>query len=142
MSERIWPGVLQDIAQVAGDRAAELIATSYGGTRVRIPGRYRPGGWLDGLVGETAARAIISFFAVHDADGRPTGVELVVPAAGTGSLTRARRQADIAFARAIDEGCGVRTAARRAGFSEMSGWRKKRKLREPDLFSVLPGDEG
>lgn len=57
MSERL-PGVLAEIAAVAGEAAALAIAEARGGTQIYVPPAPPPGHWLCELVGEKAAQAI------------------------------------------------------------------------------------
>lgn len=54
------PGVLAEIAAVAGEAAAVAVARAKGGTRAYLPGpdRLLPGHWLVATVGMEAAQAI------------------------------------------------------------------------------------
>jgi hypothetical protein len=132
-------GVLADIAAVAGRDAALRLAAAYGGTRIKIPGRLRSGGWLVRCVGEEAARAIIEHYRVFDADGRTPATVMVLPIGWSGSITRARRAATKAAVQTLEAGGSVREAARRAGVAERTAWRIARRLkvrdpRQGDLF--------
>lgn len=124
-------GILAEIADVVGVDAVWRLMCSHGGRRVRIPATYRPGCWLEDTVGEVAAKAIIAHFRVTDADDRPTGLEVVLPIGDAGSIGRARRAARIAFSRAMEDGCGVREAAKRAGVTERAGWNMRKRMRQP-----------
>lgn len=53
------PGILREIAEVAGEEAALAIARARGGTQVYIPEKAAPGHWLTELVGLELAGAII-----------------------------------------------------------------------------------
>jgi hypothetical protein len=79
------PGVLGEIAAVAGDAAALNLAARVGGTRVYIPARVDDSHWLTECVGRRAADQICKHFAI---DGR-RGQRLDVPlAAGTYSQVK------------------------------------------------------
>lgn len=124
------PGILGEIAVVAGVEAARKLAVAKGGQRVRIPGRLRPGCWLIECVGETAAASIVEHFRVINADGRPQGLDVELPIAFAGSIARATRLARETVTRTIEAGGSVREAARRAGVTERAAWKMKRRLRD------------
>lgn len=124
------PGILGEIATVAGAEAACKLAVAKGGRRVRIPGRLRPGCWLSECVGEAAAAKIVEHFRVINADGRPQGLDVELPIAFAGSIARATRLARETVARTIEDGGSVREAARRAGVTERAAWKMKRRFRE------------
>lgn len=123
------PGILGEIAAVAGVEAARKLAIAKGGRRVRIPGRLRPDCWLVECVGETAATKIVHHFRVINADGRPQGLDVELPIAFAGSIARATKLARETVARTIEEGGSVREAARRAGVTERAAWKMKSRLR-------------
>ncbi len=123
------PGILAEIADVAGDAAALQLMASHGGRRVYIPVVYSPTCWLHDAVGEIAARAIIDHFKGFSASGDPIRYEMEIPVGDMGSLGRARKQAAVAFSKAIEEGCGVRTAGHRAGVSSRTAWYMARRLK-------------
>jgi len=52
------PGVLGEIAAVAGEAAALAIADARGGTQIYVPPHPAPEHWLSVLVGQRAAQAI------------------------------------------------------------------------------------
>lgn len=54
----LLPGVLDDIARVAGEEAALLIAKARGGTRIYVPAKPDADHWLTKLVGQEQAHAI------------------------------------------------------------------------------------
>lgn len=80
------PGVLSEIAEVAGEPAAVLIASRVGGTRVYIPVKVSDSHWLVDCVGRQKADLICRHFAV---DGR--GSRIDVPLGGAGAYPQLRR---------------------------------------------------
>ncbi|KQZ54620.1 hypothetical protein ASD54_04640 [Rhizobium sp. Root149] len=116
------PGLLGDIADIAGADVAFLIAESHGGTRVSIPPRALPDHWLTELVGSETADLICRELATLDAEGRLKGVQAeVLPKGPAALLKSARRRAQIA----LDQGKSVREAARISGLHERTIWRMK-----------------
>lgn len=116
------PGLLGDIADIAGADVAFLIAESHGGTRVSIPPRALPDHWLTELVGFETADLICRELATLDAEGRLKGVQAeVLPKGPAALLKSARRRAQIA----LDQGKSVREAARISGLHERTIWRMK-----------------
>lgn len=116
------PGILADIADIAGFEVAYEIARSHGGTRVSIPPRAVEGHWLTELVGFETADKICQGLATLDPDGRLRGVQHeVIPKGPAAVLRAARRQARNALAR----GASVREAARISGLHERTIWRMK-----------------
>lgn len=80
------PGVLWEIADVAGEAAAVAVSARVGGTRVYIPARISDDHWLVECVGRAAAAKICAHFAV---DGR--GQRIDVPLATGGAYRQLRR---------------------------------------------------
>ncbi len=83
------PGVLSDIAEVAGEDAALAIAAARGGTQVYIPPRPAIDHWLCRLIGRDAAMAV--------ADKLTCGVgplRVDLPLGPTGRAARGRAQVD------------------------------------------------
>lgn len=116
------PGILADIADIAGMDVAYEIARSHGGTRVSIPPRAVAGHWLTELVGFETADKICQGLATLDPDGKLRGVQHeVIPKGPAAVLKAARRQARTALAR----GVSVREAARISGLHERTIWRMK-----------------
>lgn len=116
------PGLLGDIADIAGADVAFLIAESHGGTRVSIPPRALQDHWLTELVGFETADMICRELATLDAEGRLKGVQAeVLPKGPAALLKSARRRAQIA----LDQGKSVREAARISGLHERTIWRMK-----------------
>lgn len=118
------PGILADIADIAGVEVAYEIARSHGGTRVSIPPRAVQGHWLTELVGFETADRICQGLATLDPDGKLRGVQNEVIPRGPASILRAaRRRAQ----EALDEGMSTREAARASGLHERTIWRMKAK---------------
>lgn len=80
------PGVLSEIADVAGEPAAVLLASHVGGTRVFIPAKVSDSHWLVECVGRQKAELICKHFTV---DGR--GQRIDVPLGGAGAYPQLRR---------------------------------------------------
>ena len=116
------PGILNDIAEIAGTDAAYAVAQSHGGTRVSIPPRAEEDHWLSKLLGLEVADAICRGLATLDAEGRLRGVQNEVIPRGPASLLKAaRRRAQDA----LDRGASAREAARISGLHERTIWRMK-----------------
>ncbi|WP_311272364.1 MULTISPECIES: helix-turn-helix domain-containing protein [unclassified Rhizobium] len=116
------PGLLGDIAEIAGATVALQIAQSHGGTRVSIPPRAEDNHWLTELVGFETANLICKGLATLDPDGRLKGIHSEIMPLGPASLLKnARRKA----LQALDDGKSVREAARLAGLHERTVWRMK-----------------
>lgn len=118
------PGILADIADIAGIDAAYEVARSHGGTRVSIPPRAVQGHWLTELLGFEMADKICQGLATLDPDGKLRGVQNeIIPRGPAAILNAARRRAQ----EALDEGKSAREAARIAGLHERTIWRMKAK---------------
>lgn len=119
------PGILADIAAVAGDEAAVLVAKVAGGRRVYIPrpAGLRAGHWLVEAVGPDRARLIADLLG---------GGEVDLPLGPGGSRARTTR----AIHRALDNGLSVTAIVRLTGVDDSTVWRHKarRKCRQGDLF--------
>jgi len=121
MSSKL-PGILADIADIAGPDIAFRIAQSRGGTRIAIPPRAVPGHWLTELVGLEIADSICKGLATLDGDGRLQGIQReVIPLGPASYLRNARRKA----AAALSAGTSVRETARIVGLHERTIWRMK-----------------
>ncbi|GLR51253.1 hypothetical protein KYK30_20475 [Shinella yambaruensis] len=132
MSRSSLPGLLGDIADIAGSDVALTIARSHGGTRVSIPPRAEPNHWLTRLVGLDVADRICRGLAIVDADGRPAAIRHeVLPLGPASARSLARRRA----AEALAQGASGRAAAREAGLHERTIWRMKAKDKDQgELF--------
>ncbi len=118
------PGILADIAEIAGNDAAYKIASAVGGTRVSIPPRAMEGHWLTELLGYDQADAICRGLATLDPDGKLRGVrDETIPKGPAAILNAARRRAG----EALNSGSSVREAARASGLHERTIWRMKAK---------------
>lgn len=116
------PGILGEIADIAGADAAYAIASSHGGTRVSIPARAAEGHWLTELLGMETADKICRGLATLDPEGRMRGVSKeLIPRGPAALLKSARRQAR----QALDAGTSVRETARISGLHERTIWRMK-----------------
>lgn len=120
-----FPGILAEIAELAGKDAAWAILSEYGGIRVDIPAVARPDHWLSQLVGLEAATKICEGLRVGSPSGGMTGVRHVVIPLGSRSLQKTARRH---LAEALRSGKDVRSAAREAGVHERTAWRVKAKI--------------
>jgi hypothetical protein len=126
------PGILQEIADVAGEDAALIVAKMVGGRRAYFPPVPKPDHWLARAVGLDKARAICQHFT----GGKH--VELFVPLGPAGSRARRHRL----IAELIDEGASETRIVAAAGVTRATVYRhrkarlgQKRNLRQGDLFS-------
>jgi len=126
------PGLLGEIADIAGNDVALEIARNYGGTRVSIPPQAEADHWLVLLVGHEVADRICRGLAIIDADGRPGAIRREVLPIGPNSVLKlARRRA----AEALENGASGREAARQAGLHERTIWRMKTRDKDQgELF--------
>ncbi|MBY6244182.1 helix-turn-helix domain-containing protein [Methylosinus sp. Sm6] len=100
------PGLLREIADVAGLPAALAIAEEKGGARVHFPARASEAHWLVRLIGREAADKLCEHF--RTAQG---GARELVPLGPRNFYAQARRKA----ARLAEEGCSREEVARRLG---------------------------
>jgi len=127
MHDLLLPGILGEIADVAGIPAALAIADQVGGTRINIPARAQDDHWLVATVGREAADQICDYFRTLSAEHREAGVRhVVIPMGGTGPMAQARR----VLITELESGVSARQAARKAGVSERTAFRMRAKLRE------------
>ncbi|WP_210332650.1 helix-turn-helix domain-containing protein [Methylosinus sp. H3A] len=126
------PGILREIADVAGLSAALAIADKKGGARTFFPARAPDGHWLPQLVGREAADKICTYFRRRD---RTDGVERASLDAGTYMLiplgpknfyAKARRRAVELTA----EGWSREEVARRLGIHIRSVQRYRGRMRD------------
>ncbi len=123
------PGLLGDLARVAGLAPALAIAERVGGTQVSIPARAPDHHWLVETVGRDAADRICDYFRILTPEGRESGAShVIIPRGPTGCLAKARRR----LARELDAGTSAREAARRAGVSERAAFRMRARQRTAD----------
>jgi hypothetical protein len=123
------PGLLGEIAEVAGLAAALAIAERVGGTRVTIPSRAADDHWLVKLIGRDAADKICDHMRILSPEGREAGARhVVIPRGPTGYLAKAR----IRLAKELEAGTSAREAARKTGLSERTAFRMRARLRDED----------
>lgn len=112
------PGVLAQIANVAGEDAAIAIARARGGTQVYIPPEPGPDHWLTRLIGMAAARAV--------ADELTCGVGSIrvdLPLGPDGHAAQARARVDAM----LREGASERDIALATRYT-IRGIRRRRAL--------------
>lgn len=122
------PGLLGEVAQVAGVRAALALASERGGTRAYIPSvaTLHPGHWLAQAVGFEAAVRIAERW----------GSETVAVPLGPSSGSRASQWRKIRLG--LQSGHSLAAIARAAGVTERTVLRHKEKFtRPPDQYSLL-----
>lgn len=118
------PGVLGEIAEVAGEAAAVKFAAQAGGTRVYIPARVDDEHWLVACVGRQAADTICAHFA---ADGR--GQRVDVPIGLGGAYPQLRRAIAKRVHQMDQENESSRAIAIRVGISQRTVHRHRRSHR-------------
>jgi len=117
------PGVLAQIANVAGEEAAVAIAEAVGGTQVYIPPVPDADHWMSRLVGHKAALAIADRLTLGVG-----GIRLDMPSGPSGYAAKTRQKVD----RMIAAGRSERDIALATGYTGR-GVRKRRRLsRERD----------
>jgi hypothetical protein len=126
------PQVLDEIARIAGDEAARLVAQAVGGTQVYIPPVPAADHWLARLVGREAALKIADHFT-----GGFGGRRLEIPLGDTGFMASAQAKCDAMLLAGRSE----RDIARACGYT-IRGVRKRRArlnalidARQGDLFN-------
>jgi hypothetical protein len=116
------PGILAEIAHVAGPVSALRVAEAKGGTRAYVPTleRLEDGHWLTQAVGLEAARKIARELGgmAHDIPCGPTG-------------TRSRIWA--AIERGLKDGMSANQVARLAGVDRTTVFRRKGKNNAGDV---------
>lgn len=128
------PGLLGQIADIAGIEIAFRVADSHGGTVVSIPPRAVAGHWLTDLVGMEQADEICRGLATLDAEGRLKGIQKeLMPLGPAGVLKNARWRAR----QALNDGKSTREAARLAGLHERTIWRMKKDADDEDQFDLF-----
>ena len=107
------PGVLGEIAEIAGLNAAMAVAETVGGTRAYISRRPGPDHWLTRAVGPEAATLIANHFTT----GR-TGIEIEFPLGSAGSYNRERRQRARRLIELTERGLFTAAIARQLGITD------------------------
>ncbi|HYH17519.1 MAG TPA: hypothetical protein VD995_02775 [Azospirillum sp.] len=105
----VLPGVLGEIAEIAGAPAALAVAREMGGRRAYFPAKPKADHWLVRAVGAETAAAICAHLVAGG-----TGLEIPVPLGPTGS----RAQVWSTIQRALSAGETSGRAAQLAGVDE------------------------
>lgn len=113
------PGVLAEIAEVAGEDAALMLASKVGGTMVYFPPVPANDHWLCRLLGREEARAVCDRLT---AGVGPRRVEL--PLGPTGAQAKTRAQVDALLRADMSE----RDIALRTGYTISAIRKRRRKL--------------
>lgn len=116
------PGVLGEIADVAGEEAALAIAAVRGGTQIYIPPEPDNDHWLCRLVGRDAARAICDQLTCGVG---PRRVDLPLGPTGHAAKNRAKVDAMIA------DNCSERDIALATGYTIRAVRRRRAMLGRP-----------
>ncbi|ADZ72419.1 helix-turn-helix domain-containing protein [Polymorphum gilvum] len=122
------PGILVEIAEVAGIDAALKLAAEKGGQTVYIPSHASDDHWLTATVGWDAAARICDHLRVRNTGGR-----FLIPIAREASARRA-------LVKALESGASARQAAAASGCHERTAYRTRARLRrrkdprQGDLF--------
>lgn len=114
------PGVLFEIAQIAGEDAALAVAAAVGGTRAYFPGKVGTDHWLAVAVGLEAAQKICRELVAGQ-----TGLEIGVPLGPSGTRSTTAQ----IIAKAFEDGEIVANAARLARVDERTVRRHFAKLK-------------
>lgn len=115
------PGILAEIADIAGEDAALAVAAARGGTQIYIPPSPDRDHWLTRLVGQQAAKAIADRLTCGVG-----GMRIDLPLGPKGHAARARAKVD----RMIDEGRSERDIALATGYT-IRAVRRRRAKRKP-----------
>ncbi|GAM04828.1 hypothetical protein [Novosphingobium sp. MBES04] len=113
------PGVLAQIADVAGEDAALAIAEARGGTQVYIPPVPGADHWLTKLIGREAARAVADELTCGVG-----GLRVDLPLGPTGHAAQMRARIDAM----IQEGRSERDIALCTGYSTRTIRRRRARL--------------
>ena len=97
------PGILAEIAEVAGERAALLIAAARGGTRIYLPPVPEFDHWLCRLIGREEARRVCEQLTAGvgprrvDLPAGPRGAQAQLQAKVDALIAEGRSERDIAL---------------------------------------------
>lgn len=114
------PGILAEIADIAGEDAALAVAAARGGTSIYIPSAPRADHWLSHLVGHKAALTIGDRLT----GGFIGGMRVDLPLGPKGAAARLRAKVD----RMIRENRSERDIALATGYSSRSVRRRRSQL--------------
>lgn len=115
------PGILAEIAEVAGERAALLIAAARGGTQIYVPPVPELDHWLCRLIGRAEARAVCEQLTCGvgprrvDVPFGPLGAHAKLREAVDALIIEGRSERDIALATGYAARSVRRRRARLAG---------------------------
>lgn len=123
MSHSWLPGVLAEIAEVAGLEAALAIADKRGGTKIYIPAHPSGDHWLVQTCGLAAAKKICTHFT----SGRGN-IEIDLPLGPRGSLAKTRARVD----EMIASGATALQIALAVGYTTRGVRKRKAKMRAAD----------
>lgn len=118
------PGVLAEIAGVAGINAAIAIATHAGGTRAYIPARVGDRHWLVKAVGRDAADKLCAHFSIDHRRGQ----RIDVPLFG-GTYKQLQRLIAARLDKLEAEGASSQTIARTTGITQRTVHRHRARRR-------------
>lgn len=113
------PGILAEIANIAGEDAALAVAAARGGTQVYIPPVPDRDHWLTRLVGHPAAKEIADRLTCGVG-----GMRVDLPMGPKGAAARLRAKVD----RMLRENRSERDIALATGYSARSVRRRRRQL--------------
>jgi hypothetical protein len=117
------PGILAQIADIAGEDAALAIAAARGGTQIYIPPSPDRDHWLSRLVGQHSARAIAERLTCGVG-----GMRVDLPLGPKGHAARVRAKVD----RMIRDNRSERDIALATGYSIRGVRKRKAKLKPGD----------
>lgn len=126
MPLELFPGVLGEIAEVAGEEAARKLSAAYGGTRKHIPASVSSDDhWLVQCVGRDAAESICNWFSVGQPEGNyRCGEEVLIPRGAAAIIERRREIINLSC-----DGLGAGAIARQLGVSERMVYRVRASVR-------------
>ncbi len=119
----VLPGVLADIADIAGEDAALAVAAARGGTQIYIPPSPDRDHWLSRLVGIQAAKAIADRLTCGVG-----GMRVELPLGPKGHAARVRAKVD----RMIQDNRSERDIALATGYTIRGVRKRKAKLKPHD----------
>jgi len=117
------PGVLAEIADIAGEDAALAVAAARGGTQIYIPPAPDRDHWLSRLVGLQAAKAIADRLTCGVG-----GMRVELPLGPKGHAARVRAKVD----RMIQDNRSERDIALATGYTIRGVRKRKAKLKPRD----------
>ena len=122
------PGILQEIAEVAGREAAMAIGEAKGGQQVFIVARLKSKNWLVRTVGAATAEVISRHFTSGNSRQK-----LIIPAVATSVFLAEKQRRDERIVQAIMNGGSANQIACACGVTTRTVHRWRRHLRRPQL---------